>query len=169
MHAARPQTRVDIRASLLTCARNQRKILNTMAEYRSIYAIAALLALVCVVAQADKQAVDDQQQSISKSASKSVLNALLSSVRRASSRSFSYLSSTLIATPITRILLTGGAILSLMLVFIRLVIVLGPILLLGALARESTDASDFLRMMIEFYNQVVLALDDAATNNPRQR
>lgn len=63
--------------------------------------------------------------------------------------------------------MTTGALLGLFLVFIRILIVIGPILLLGALTRESTDAKDLLRMLIEFYNQVIVALDDQMSqSNP---
>lgn len=66
--------------------------------------------------------------------------------------------------PLTKILLSGGAILSLLFIFMRMLIVIGPILLLGAMTRESTDATDLLKILIEFYNQVVVALDNQNSN-----
>lgn len=92
------------------------------------------------------------------------------SLRRASSRGLSFASNLLVSIPFTKILVAGGALLSLFFIFVRLIVVLGPILLLGAMTRESTDASDLLKMLIEFYNQIILALDEqtsqpAATTN----
>lgn len=62
--------------------------------------------------------------------------------------------------PITKILLVGGAVLSILFMFIRLVIVLGPIIILGALTRESNSANDFFSLLLEFYNRLLSAVDD---------
>lgn len=72
----------------------------------------------------------------------------------------SYARELITSIPFGKILLAGGALLSVFFLFVRLLVVLGPILILGALTRESTDATDLLRMLIEFYNQVIVALDE---------
>lgn len=88
------------------------------------------------------------------------LQNILQSVKKSSRQSFNYLSELIVSIPFTKILLASGALLSLFFVFIRLLIVLGPILILGAMTRESTNATDIIRMLIEFYNQVIVALDE---------
>lgn len=80
-------------------------------------------------------------------------------LKQASYQGANYARDLATSLPLTKILLAGGALLSLFLIFIRLIIVLGPILVLGAMTRESTDTTDLLRMLLEFYNQVVMALD----------
>lgn len=84
-------------------------------------------------------------------------------LRRASSRGLSSLSSIFISIPFAKIVMSGAALLSLFFIFVRLIVVLGPILLLGAMARESTDASDLLRLLIDFYNQIIQALDEPSS------
>lgn len=96
------------------------------------------------------------------------LSNLFSNLKTASQRSFTYAGDLLTALPVGKIFLAGGALLSLLFIFVRLLIVLGPIILLGALTRESTDASDLLRMLIEFYNQVVIALDEQSQQSTSQ-
>lgn len=90
------------------------------------------------------------------------MDGLLGTIKQASRQSASFVSDLVVSIPFTKILLTGGALLSLLFIFLRLLIVLGPILILGALTRESTDATDILKMLVEFYNQVIVALDDQA-------
>lgn len=68
----------------------------------------------------------------------------------------------LVSLPLGKILLAGGALLSLFFIFIRIIIVFSPIFLLAALTRESTDVGDIIGMLIEFYNRIVIALDDQA-------
>lgn len=88
------------------------------------------------------------------------LGNFFSNIKRASVRGVNLFTGMLASIPITKIMLAGGALLSLFFIFIRLLIVLGPILILGAMTRESTDTTDFLRILIEFYNQVLVALDE---------
>lgn len=66
----------------------------------------------------------------------------------------------LVSLPLGKILLAGGALLSLFFIFLRIIIVFSPIFLLAALTRESTDVGDIIGMLIEFYNRIVIALDD---------
>ena len=88
------------------------------------------------------------------------LNDLFSSLKKIPSRGATFISDFALSIPFTKILLAGGALLGILFMFIRLLIVLGPIIILGAMTRESTDATDLLKMLIEFYNQVIVALDD---------
>ena len=87
------------------------------------------------------------------------LQNLLASFKKTSRQGLSVASNLLSYIPFGRILLAGGALLSLFFIFLRLLVVLGPILLLGALTRESTNATDLFRLLIEFYNEVIMALD----------
>lgn len=94
------------------------------------------------------------------------LSDFFSSISRASSRSFSLVSNFLVShLPSKKILITSGALMSLFFIFVRLIIVMAPILLLGALTRESTDASDILQMLFDFYNQIIVALEDNEKNS----
>lgn len=88
---------------------------------------------------------------------------IFSSLKQASHQGVNYVSDLVVSIPFGKIVLAGGALLSLFFIFVRLLVVLGPILLLGALTRDSTDATDLLRMLIEFYNQVIVALDEQMT------
>lgn len=88
-------------------------------------------------------------------------------LKRASSRGLSSVSSLLVSIPFTKIVMSGAALLSLFFIFVRLVVVLGPILLLGAMARESTDVSDLLRILIDFYHQIILALEEPSSQTDR--
>lgn len=90
------------------------------------------------------------------------LSSILSGLRKSSFQGVQQASSLLVSLPFGKILLAGGALLSLLFIFLRLVVVLSPIFLLGALTRESTDFVDLLEMVIEFYNRIVIALDDQA-------
>lgn len=85
---------------------------------------------------------------------------IFSQFKQTSIQGASFLRRSVSSIPIGKIVLIGGALLSLFFIFLRLLVVLGPILILGAMTRESTDATDVLRMLIEFYNQVIVALDE---------
>lgn len=107
---------------------------------------------------------DDQSKSIH---NEGRLSSILHSIKQASFDGADLVRSAVVSIPFTKMVMTTGALLGLFLVFIRILIVIGPILLLGALTRESTDAKDLLRMLIEFYNQVIVALDDQMSqSNP---
>lgn len=95
------------------------------------------------------------------------LGSFFSDLKRASARSLSSLSSLLVSIPFTKIIMSGAALLSLFFIFVRLIVVLGPILLLGAMARENTDASDLLKLLIDFYNQIIIALDESPSEPNR--
>lgn len=81
-------------------------------------------------------------------------------LKQTSRQGASYVSELVASIPFGKIALASGALLSIFFLFIRLIVVLGPILILGAMTRESTDATDLLRMLIEFYNQVIVSLDE---------
>lgn len=85
---------------------------------------------------------------------------IFSIIKKTSRQSLGFLSNLFVSIPFGKMLLAGGALLSLFFLFVRLIIVLAPILILGAMARESTDATDLIKMLIDFYNQVVIALDE---------
>lgn len=136
---------------------------------RTILAVigAVLVLALYLIANAEGS---EANEIIKKPTSIGSLRNFFGSLRRASSRGLSFASNLLVSIPFTKILVAGGALLSLFFIFVRLIVVLGPILLLGAMTRESTDASDLLKMLIEFYNQIILALDEqtsqpAATTN----
>lgn len=118
----------------------------------SLMGVALIVAITCQLAHCDNQASSMQQEGN--------LSSLLHSIKKASFHGAGIVKSAALAIPFTKILMTGGALLGLFFVFIRILVVIGPILLLGALTRESTDATDLLKMLIEFYNQVIVALDD---------
>lgn len=86
--------------------------------------------------------------------------------KQASRQGASFLGDMAASIPFGKIALGGGALLGLFLLFLRLLIVLGPILILGAMTRESTDATDLLRMLIEFYNQIILSLEEQSPIQP---
>lgn len=89
------------------------------------------------------------------------LRGFFGEIKKSSARGLNYLTNMLVSIPFTKIIMAGGALLSLFFIFVRLIIVLGPIMILGAMTRDgTTDASDLLKMLIEFYNQIVVALDE---------
>lgn len=88
------------------------------------------------------------------------LERFFSSLKRASSKGVDILGSLFHSFPFGRVALAGGALLSLLFLFVRLLIVMGPILILGSLTRDSTEPTDLLRMLIEFYNQMIVALEE---------
>ena len=85
---------------------------------------------------------------------------LFSRLKQTSRQGASYASDLLASIPFGKVALASGALLSIFFLFIRLIVVLGPILILGAMTRESTDATDLMRMLIEFFNQVIVSLDE---------
>lgn len=98
----------------------------------------------------------------------SKLENLFSSFKQASVRGAGLARDLAVSIPFTKILLAGGAVLSLLFFFARLLVVLGPILLLGALTRESTDTRDAFRMVLEFFDQVIIALAEQMNQSPDQ-
>lgn len=127
----------------------------------TIIIVATIVMLIFVTtSNADKLAAEERDdQGLGK------FSSFFSLLRRTSRQGVNIISDLAVSIPFSKILLSGAAILSLLLIFLRVLIVLGPILLLGTLARESTDATDFLKMMIEFYNQVVAELENQANVN----
>lgn len=105
-----------------------------------------------------------QVEALSQNSSPKLTESFFSSLKQTSRQGVGLFKKFAASIPFTKVLLSGGAILSLFFIFIRMLIVIGPILILGAMTRESTDATDFLKMLIEFYNQIVVALDDQASN-----
>lgn len=90
---------------------------------------------------------------------------LVSNIKKASVGGARYINDLALSIPFTKAVLIGGALVSLFFLFLRILVVLGPILVLGAIARESsTDATDFLKMLIEFYNQIVEAMEEGAAS-----
>lgn len=85
---------------------------------------------------------------------------LFAILKQASRQGASYLSDLAISIPFGKIAVGGGALLGIFFLFLRLLIVMGPILILGALTRESQDATDLIRMLIDFYNQLIVSLDE---------
>lgn len=117
-----------------------------------LMSLALLLAITCQLAYCDDQANLIEHEG--------KLSSILSTIKKASFHGVDTVSRVAVSIPFTKILMTAGALLGLLFVFMRILIVIGPILLLGALTRESTDATDLLKMLVEFYNQVIVALDD---------
>lgn len=88
------------------------------------------------------------------------LENIFTSLKQTSRQGASFLTDLIASIPFGKIALASGALLSLILIFFRLLVVLGPILILGAMTRESTDTTDLIRTMIEFYKQVIVALNE---------
>lgn len=120
------------------------------------------LFLMALVAQATSQELQKSTQS------GTVMN-YFAILKQASRQSYNYLMNFVDALPLTKMLLTSGAFLGLFFMLIRLVIVLGPIIFLGALTRESSEVSDYLKLLIEFYNHIVLAIDDQINTRPTSK
>lgn len=99
-------------------------------------------------------------QEVQKSSRSEKLVNLFAIIQQTSKQSLSYITNLAASIPFAKLILTGGALLSFFFVFIRFLIVLGPIILMGTLTRESSEATDFLKSLIEFYNQIVLTLED---------
>lgn len=117
---------------------------------------------MALVAQATSQELQKSTQS------GTVMN-YFAILKQASRQSYNYLMNFVDALPLTKMLLTSGAFLGLFFMLIRLVIVLGPIIFLGALTRESSEVSDYLKLLIEFYNHIVLAIDDQINTRPTSK
>lgn len=105
---------------------------------------------------------------LSKSSHSGRLENFFAVLKVASRQGKNYVADLLETIPFKKIILSGGALLSLFFIFVRLLVVLGPILILGALTRESTDATDLMKILIEFYNQVIVALDDQMSQQSHQ-
>lgn len=103
-------------------------------------------------------------QELEKSSKSGTILNYLAILRQTSRQSIGYITNLAEAIPFTKVLLAGGALLSLFFIFVRLLVVLGPIILFGTLTRESTDVSDYLKLLIEFYNQIVQTLDEQISN-----
>lgn len=86
----------------------------------------------------------------------------LSIAKQAAVQALSYFKDVAMNMPFGKILL-AGALISLFSFFLRLIIVLGPIIALGAMTREGTDPRDFLMMFVNFYNNIVQNMDTQAT------
>ena len=133
-------------------------------------AILLLIASICIVDLATQrhEVLAEQFERSVKEPNR--LAKILSSVKRVSNRGFSVVGDFLASVSFTKIAIAAGALLSIFLLFVRLLVVLGPILILGAMTRESTESTDLIRMLIEFYNQIIVALDEqhmSAINQPQ--
>lgn len=115
-----------------------------------------LLVLLATLAVVLCQNISDESES---RVSPNKLDQVFTTMRSASSRSLGYLGS-LMGKPLGRILLAGGGVIGFILLAIRILVVAGPIFLLGSMARDSREVSDFLRLMVESYNLIVEALED---------
>lgn len=131
---------------------------------RTVLVVVVVVVLVSALYLVANVEGSEANEVIKKPTSIGSLRSFFGSLRRASSRGLSFASNLLVSIPFTKVLVAGGALLSLFFIFVRLIVVLGPILLLGAMTRESTDASDLLKMLIEFYNQIILALDEQTSS-----
>lgn len=83
-------------------------------------------------------------------------------VKKTSRQGIDLAANLLASVPFGTVAVAAGALLGLFFLFLRLLIVLGPILVLGALTRESSSGGylDFLSMLLEFYNQLIESLDN---------
>lgn len=142
------------------------------ASRMSYRALVCLLLALAICAYLEGLNASHEVTAPTKSESRSIgsLQAFFGQIKKASARGVGYASNMLLSIPFTKMLMVGGALLSLFFIFLRLIIVLGPIMLLAMASRESTDASDLLKILIEFYNQIVLALDEQMSqqNGPNQ-
>lgn len=85
---------------------------------------------------------------------------LWTNLHEKSSRSLGSLTSLLQTIPITKIVLTSGTLVASLLILLRIIVVLGPILILGTLAREDTDIRDLIRQLIDNYKMIIETLDN---------
>lgn len=137
---------------------------STMASIRlvSVFSLAVLIILIVYSLERECFAEAAEITKVQRSSYLDKFNSIFSNLKKVSFQGIQQASGLLVSVPFGKILLAGGALLSLFFIFIRLIIVLSPIFLLGALTRESTDFVDLFEMLIEFYNRVVMALDDQA-------
>lgn len=135
----------------------ERVIVNLLVK---VFVVAILICVAFEVEASDENVAETREEVASVVAKPTgKLSEILSTIKEASVGGVSQASTWVRSLPFGKIFMTGGALLSLFFIFVRLVIVLGPILILGALTRESTDTGDFLRMLLEFYGQIIEAAD----------
>lgn len=86
-------------------------------------------------------------------------------IQKASSRGLTIVGDIITGVPLTTIILIAGGLIS---IILRLIVVFGPIFLLGTVTRDSSEATNFLKLIIEAYNMVIEAIENGQSSQDEE-
>lgn len=145
--------------SLIVSSSTNHKMFPCKKSFHSVAFIVVVVVITTALSISCKTNDAGSHGNLLATRSKRSLSSFIQNLQESTSRSFTSFTDLLPSISITKLILVSGALISVLFLFLRILVVIGPILILGAMAREDASVVDIVKIIVEGYNMIIEALD----------